>query len=110
MSVRLLDTRPAGLDDAFDEYRQRCMLLFTRAFRRTSIDEQKAFSGWLIGRYENSGDKPGFLHDAPLVRVARFAHRPLGGSARIPGRGSQNRPRKGLVRKKTVTQCAPQKF
>jgi hypothetical protein len=72
MSVRLLDTRPAGLDDAFDEYRQRCILLFTRAFRRTSIDEQKAFSSWLVGRYENSGDKPGFLHEAPLVRVARY--------------------------------------
>jgi hypothetical protein len=52
MSVRLLDTRPAGLDDAFDEYRQRCMLLFMRAFR--------------------SRDKPGFLHEAPLVRVARY--------------------------------------
>jgi hypothetical protein len=72
MRVRLLDTRPAGLDDAFDGYRLRCTLLFRRAFRRTSIDEQRAFSDWLVERYEKSRDKPGFLHEEPLRRVARY--------------------------------------
>jgi hypothetical protein len=72
MSVRLLDTRPAGLDDAFGEYGLRCTLLLERAFRRTTIDEQRAFSDWLVERYEKSRDKPGFLHEEPLRRVARY--------------------------------------
>jgi hypothetical protein len=72
MMVKLLDTRPAGLDDAFDEYRLRCILLFTQAFRRTSVDEQRAFSDWLFERFGKSGDKPGFLHEEPLRRVARY--------------------------------------
>ena len=72
MSVRLLDTRPAGLDDAFGEYRLRCTMLLGRAFRRTSVDEQQAFSTWLVDRYEKSRDKAGFLHEAPLRRIARY--------------------------------------
>jgi hypothetical protein len=72
MSIRLLNTSPAGLEDAFDEYRQRCILLFKQAFRRTSLDEERAFFRWLGERFEKSRDKPGFLHEAPLVRVARY--------------------------------------
>jgi hypothetical protein len=72
MSVKLLDTRPAGLDDAFGEYRDRCALLLERAFRKTTIDEQRAFSDWLLDRYEKSRDKPGFLHEEPLRRIARY--------------------------------------
>lgn len=72
MSVKLLDTRPAGLDDAFGEYRDRCSLLLERAFRKTTVDEQRAFSDWLVERYEKSRDKPGFLHEEPLRRIARY--------------------------------------
>jgi hypothetical protein len=72
MSVKLLDTRPAGLDDAFGEYRDRCSLLLERAFRKTAVDEQRAFSDWLVERYEKSRDKPGFLHEEPLRRIARY--------------------------------------
>jgi hypothetical protein len=71
-TLRLLDTRPAGLDDAFDEYRLRCTLLLERAFRRTTVNEKRAFSDWLVERYEKSRDKPGFLHEEPLRRIARY--------------------------------------
>jgi len=82
MSIKFLDTRPAGLDDAFDEYRQRCSLLLTQAFRRIRVDEQRAFFDWLTERYEESRDKPGFLHEEPLRRVARYL---LIDSLAIPG-------------------------
>jgi hypothetical protein len=72
MAVRLLNTSPAGLDDAFGEYRERCALLLGRVFHKTSVDEQRAFSEWLVERYEKSRDKPGFLHEEPLRRVARY--------------------------------------